>query len=484
MRNFRKTAAITAAVMLSAGLAGCGDSSSDSGEHGRLLDTTSEATTQMTVEINTETLAPEQQEQVSALAETLTDKELENKTIKWLSFYDPWHPTGFGNSKPVSVELFEEKYGGEIKYYPTTWANQSSDLSTYVLSGEGIDFFPAIEAIPQYVISGMTESYDDYVDWDSPIWQSVQSLNDQYAVGGKHYLMACQATEGYVVYYNKQTIENMGFEDPAELYANGEWTLEKFREMLLGFVDTDAGQYGLDGWFNEKPLMLTCGVAPVELRDGQLVSNLYDERLEKSMNFMYELSQNGLVLDKSLFDWSEHPEFIGEGKELFYICGAYTLEGSPDIWNPKFGNSEDVMFVPVPKMDDADEYYLPAGLEAYMLCKGAQNPEGVARFMECILAANSDTGSLEIADRKRKDDYGWTDDMIQMRYRINEMTAEHPMYSIHTGCPTDMYNILDSGEYGIRAAFYGHDWPSVRDSLADAVNVLIDEFNESLDSVE
>ena len=27
--------------------------------------------------------------------------------------------------------------------------------------------------------------------------------------------------------------------------------------------------------------MLTCGVAPVELRDGQLVSNLYDERLEK-----------------------------------------------------------------------------------------------------------------------------------------------------------------------------------------------------------
>lgn len=103
--------------MLSAGFAGCGDSS-DSGEHGRLLDTTSEATTQMTVEINTETLAPEQQEQVSALAETLTDKELENKTIKWLSFYDPWHPTGFGNSKPVSVELFEEKYGGEIESDP------------------------------------------------------------------------------------------------------------------------------------------------------------------------------------------------------------------------------------------------------------------------------------------------------------------------------------------------------------------------------
>ena len=72
MRNFRKTAAITAAVMLSAGFAGCGDSSSDSGEHGRLLDTTSEATTQMTVEINTETLAPEHVEYL--IAQVYTEK--------------------------------------------------------------------------------------------------------------------------------------------------------------------------------------------------------------------------------------------------------------------------------------------------------------------------------------------------------------------------------------------------------------------------
>ena len=480
--NTKKILAGVMALSLTAALTACGGGNGADSET-----TTSEATTttKATVAVNTEGLKDEEQESLSSVLDQLPDTELANKEIKWLAHYD-LNPSNDGSSKKVELELFEQKYGGKITYIPTTWEKRYDDLSTNVLGGTGVDFFPGDDAnnYPKGIINGMFQSVDDYIDLDSAIWQNVSNAMDLFKFGGKHYQFVTGVTAEQVVIYDTSTLEAQGFDDPWELYQKGEWNWDTFKQMLLDFVDPDADQYGLDGWFNEKPLMLTCGVAPVELRDGQLVSNLYDERLEKSMNFMYELSQNGLVLDKSLFDWSEHPEFIGEGKELFYICGAYTLEGSPDIWNPKFGSSEDVMFVPVPKMDDADEYYLPAGLEAYMLCKGAQNPEGVARFMECILAANSDTGSLEIADRKRKDDYGWTDDMIQMRYRINEMTAEHPMYSIHTGCPTDMYNILDSGEYGIRAAFYGHDWPSVRDSLADAVNVLIDEFNESLDSVE
>ncbi|MBR4224030.1 MAG: hypothetical protein IKR73_04410, partial [Oscillospiraceae bacterium] len=237
-------------------------------------------------------------------------------------------------------------------------------------------------------------------------------------------------------------------------------------------------------WFNERPLLLSCGVSPVDLKDGQIVSNLYDERLEKAMDFQYSLSQNGLILDTGLFDWSEHPEFIGEGKELFYICGTYVLNGAPEIWTASFGNAEDVMYVPMPRNEDADAYYLSAGLEAYMLCKGAGNPEGVARFMECILASERDEGMKAISVQQMRDNYGWTDDMIDMYDRLQIMTAEHPMYSIHTGLPADLYDILDNGEVGLRSAFYGHDWPSSRDEIADTVDMLIGEFNESLDNID
>ncbi|MBQ5316558.1 MAG: extracellular solute-binding protein [Oscillospiraceae bacterium] len=474
--RYRRTAAGIAAAVLTAGLSSCAGASEET-------TTTAATTPAVTVEVNTETLAPEEAETMDDVADLLKDEELENKTIKWFSFYDPFNATESGNTKSLSLELFERKYGGRIEYIPTTWNQRFTDLSTNILGGTGIDFIPGgdLDSYPKGVPNGQFQAFDRYVDFNDGLWSNVRELNDQFGLNGSHYIMCTQATANEVVFYNRQTIESQGFEDPAELLDKGEWTLSKFREMLTAYVDPEAEQYGLDGWFNEKPIMLSCGVAPVELKDGRLVSNLYDERLEGVMDFMYSLNQTGLVLDKSLFDWTVHPEFIVEGKELFYISGMYAAEGAPEIWTIQFGDPEDVMFVPIPRDENADEYYLTAGLEAFMLCKGAGNPEGTARFMECILASNFDESAQEIADRKRRDDYGWTDDMIEMRHRITEMTAEHPMYSIHTGCPSDMYDLLDSGETGIRAAFYGHDWPSVREGLAPAVDILVDEFNKALD---
>lgn len=89
MKNIKRIIAACSALCLTCSLTACGDGEDSSG-HGYLLEETT--TTAVTVEINTETLAPEQEEQVNDLADSL-EGELENKTIKWLSFYDPWHPT-------------------------------------------------------------------------------------------------------------------------------------------------------------------------------------------------------------------------------------------------------------------------------------------------------------------------------------------------------------------------------------------------------
>ena len=478
MKNIRKVLAALTAITMASGLTACAGGGDTA--------VTEETTTQVTVAINTETLAAEDAATMDDVADLLKDEELENKTIKWFSFYDPYNATTSGNTKALSLELFERKYGGSIEYIPTTWAARFSDLSTNILGGTGIDFTPGgdLDAFPKGVPNGQFEAFDQYVDFDDDLWSTVKDLNDMFELKGKHYLMCTEAASGEVVIYNKKTMEENGFEDPAELLEKGEWNWTTFKNMLLDYVDVDAERYGLDGWFNEKPLMLSGGVAPVILKDGVLVSNIYDEQLEKTMDFMYDLNQSGLVLDKNLFSWNVHPEFIGEGKELFYICGMYALQGAPEIWTIQFGQPDDVGFVPIPRGTDTDEYYLPAGLGACMLCKGAQNPVGVARFMECVIAASYDENARAIADEKMRNDYGWTDDMIEMMYKVNEMTAEHPMYSIHTGCPSDMLELLDSGETGVRAAFYGHDWPSTREALAPALDVLIDEFNAELDSME
>ena len=59
--------------------------------------------------------------------------------------------------------------------------------------------------------------------------------------------------------------------------------------MLEQFVDPDADQVGLDGYWNEKALLLSAGVPSVEAVDGHLVTNLNDPTIEKAMNWMYGL---------------------------------------------------------------------------------------------------------------------------------------------------------------------------------------------------
>lgn len=478
MTRKKITAIFSLAFAYSMIMTACGSASDDSANE---LTVDTEETTAVTVEINTETLASEEQEQVSAVADNLTG-ELDNKTIKWMSFYDPWHAGTTGNTKPVSVELFEAKYGGEIEYYPTTWDQRFSDISTSILGGEGIDFIAGsdLDSFPKGVQSGMVESYDEYIDWTNPLWESVKELNDQFELGGSHYVMGTHASSGYVVYYNRETIESNGYDDPAELFVNGEWTLTKFKDMLMDFVDEDNERYGLDGWFNAAPLMYTCGKPAVQIKDGKVAHNLSDPDFERAMNFEYDLAKNGLVLDKSLFGWNTHIEFMGEGKELFYISGLYEIQQSPDIWTVTFGKQEDVMFVPIPRDEEADEYYLHAGIDAYMLCKGSQNPEGVARFMECIIASYSDENTMAINTEKMKNDYGWSDEMIEMEATIAKMTAEHPVYDLMNGIPTDASSIITSGDTGVNAPLGGSEWYPIREAIVDVIDGELESFNNDI----
>ena len=477
--NFKKTVAGISALTFTLGLTACGGGSEGTTESEATVTTTTAAT----VELNTATYAEEDQQTLDDLAnEKLRDVELENKTIKWFSFYDPFNASTSGNTKSLSLELFESKYGGNIEYIPTTWAQRFTDLSTNILGGTGIDFIAGgdLDSFPKGVPNGQFESYDQYVDFDSELWSSVKALNDQFELKGKHYLMACQATEGYVVYYNKQTIENMGFEDPAELYANGEWTLEKFREMLLDFVETDAGRYGLDGWFNCTPLYLASGVPSISLENGKVKSNLMDPSLERAMTFQYDLYNNGLILDKSLFSYNPQINFMGEGKELFYIGGLYEIESNPEIWTKTFGSAEDVFFVPIPRDEQADKYYYNAEIDSCNLCKGAQNPEGVARLMECVIASYNDENAIRISDEKHKNDYGWSDEMVEMKHEVHRLTSENPVRDIYGGLTSDYSALLGDS---INKAINGTDWYSTRDSIVDTVNTGLEEINAQIDKL-
>lgn len=410
----------------------------------------------------------------------LPAEELENKTIKWLATWDI-NPDSTGKNKPTELVAFEEKYGGKVEWIQCEHNERYEKLAQMIDSGDGVDFFYAgdMDAFPKGAIKGMFAPVDDYIDFDSPLWEDVKDVNDSLMWNDSHYCVVTQTTGDKVAcVYNKKTVEEAGLTDPAELYANGQWTWDTFHDMLKKFVDVDNQKFGIDGWWYEFGLMATTGIPAIELNDGKLISNIAEPAMERVQNFMYDLNSSGsIAIGVGDYGWDAHPEYIGEGKLLFYPVGLYEFYMDSDSWKKKYG--EDVGFVPMPKDPESDEYYVPVGMEGYCFVKGGQNPEGVARYLDCKRFAIMDENTSILGDQQFRDDFGWTEEMIEMKKEMQELADENPFLDLSTGVSTDCGEILDTN---LRSASRGTPWNETYDAIYATLDLMLEEANNSNDN--
>ena len=408
--------------------------------------------------------------------EELLTGELENKKIKWMATWDI-NPGPTGKNVPIELALFQERYGGEIEYYAVTWENRYDKLAAAIQSGEGIDFVSASDsdAFPKGA-KGMFAPIDDYIDFDSPLWSDVKDVNDSIMWNGNHYVAVVFVTgDNCAVIYNRDTIEEAGLEDPAVLYEQGNWTWDTFEDMLIKFVDKDNKKFGIDGWWFEFGLMSTTGVPPVTIENQKLVNNLGAPAMERVQDYLYELyNKDCIAICTESFGSKDMPNYIGEGKTLFYPCGLYQFYCEPEQWQKKFG--ENAFFVPMPKDPEADEYYVPTGMDAFVMVKGGQNPEGVAKYLDCKRYTLLNDKVRSIADEQMVEDYGWSQDMIDMKDSMQSLAEENPVYDFSKGVSADCGEILD---INLRNCARGIcPWNETYDSIFSAVDQIIKEVNE------
>jgi len=464
MTGVKKQIAVITAASVIAAMAGC--SNSDGSTAGS--SDTSAATMK--------------EEHAEAVEQIEVDAEkLENGTLRWLSFYD-LNPAP-GEPVPVCMELFEKKYGGKVQYIPTTWDTRFDDLATLVVGGDSPDMFPAsdVDIFPGKVAAGMFDPMDDYLDFGSEDWGDGPSqINEFHSIGGKHYLACVASNAGFIMIYNKNTIEENGLDDPAELAYNNEWTWTAFRNMCTEFADREQDKYAVGGWWYEPAMILSTGMPVIGMNNGVIENNIMTPEIERVETLFREMKQADLMFPYAEYDWTDFPERIGEGKTLFYPVGSWALY-EPDI--SCYGDPEDIMFVPMPRDESADEWYLTAtgGLDAYAMCKGAKNPEAVAAFVNCKLIEKNDESANEVSLEKLKNEYHWSDEMIEMYDYIGELTEAHPMIDFYTAVNSDVNDILFNN---IKDASYnGTDWFTLRDSINGIVQTNIDEMNAVLEKI-
>ncbi len=468
MNKFKRTLAFVSAISMIGTMTACGQANDDAAA------TTTETTT-------VSTAPKELSEEDAALVQEVDigdDEKLENGTVKWLATYDI-NPDK-GKPKLFALELFETQYGGKIEYIPTTWENRYNDLSTLVLGGTSPDLFPAQEfdTFPNKVIDGMFQPFDDYLDFDSDLWsEGTKKLADAHVLGGKHYVAPVNTDSKCLMIYNKKTMEENGLEDPADLLAADNWNWDTFQQMCFDYCDREEDKFAYDSWYFETQFLLTTGVAPISMENGRVKNNLSSVEIERAENFMYDLKKNDLPLPKAEFNWTEQPQRISEGKTLFWPCATWAL-WEADL--SKFGAPDEIMFVPMPRDPAADEYYLPANMDAYALCKGAANPEGAAAFIKCKLLAEKDENAIAITEKQYREDYGWTDEMFEMWYKVRELTDSNPVVSLHMGLPTDIAAAVDDGIK--QASFNGTDWAVTRESLSIMTDTAVEELNQKIEA--
>lgn len=413
----------------------------------------------------------------------LADIELTDKTVRFLSNCD-LNP-GAEEPRSPSLEGFYQYYDGTVEFIETTWTSRYDDLAKKIISGDSPDFFDVgeMDAFPKGAVQQMFQPIDDYIDLDSEIWEYTKTASDSFVFGGSHYAAVIDIVPNYVCIYNRTTIEDMGYEDPAALYYDGEWDWNIFEDMCVDFTDPDNGKYGLDGYWFNNAISETSGLPLIGYKDGKLVNNMSEDAVCKAQDFMYALQENNVMFDRSENNWATRGNGttgygVGTGETLFIPAGLWALEETD---TSAFGDIEsgEVMFAPMPVNPDNDDYYTSARIKGYALCNGAPNPEGFACLMNCMAALR--TYDEEYLDQKLREEYKWTDEMIDMRNEIYGMAYENPVFAFNSGVSADMdILILNVSQATMQCGGQAVTWKECRDEYEEDINSLIEEVNSAL----
>ncbi len=417
-------------------------------------------------------------------------------TVKWCAHYDPFQNYSEDEIVNTGFYTFKEKYGGSLEWVQVEWAERWNDLARNLLAGTPPDLFPGEAAIfPYYVMKGMFAPVNDYIDFDSPLWSEMKDYAYNYfGMGGNTYAAVVSADYGEVVPYNRRVISEWGFDDPAELYANDQWTWDEFYEMCVEFSDADEDRYALDGWYFSASFYNSVGKAlvPWDPASGTFSSNLDDPGFERAAGYLYDLNKNDCTYPWwntwACRDDSATGAGVKDGKCLFWIVAPWgftaPIAENANTWGD---TSTELMFVPLPRDPQGDgKYYIQSTPEAFCIINGATNGDGAALIITCQRFKKIDPTVRAIDEKQLRETYGWTDEMIEMDQICYDLA--------NTGSPivnyNDGYGIELDGIVGYEGAIgaSGHatsrdaaqTWAQLKETYSDNVDYYIEELNKQV----
>lgn len=478
MKTLCKSLALVMAVVLVFSLFGCG------GKKRRIIELT----------LSTEDAEAILRAAGVALPDA-TETPAANSIVKWFSHYDPFHNYSEDEVINTGFFTFREKYGCEIEWMECADYNtRFTELAQLVLSDNPPDAFQGYKGvIPYYGVTGLFQPVDDYIDYNSKLWEGTRDFCEQYfTLGEKHYVMITEILYDHVCAYNRRVISEYGYEDPAELYSNDEWTWDTFLEYCIDFSDSNDDRYALDGWALGYALLDASGVSIIEknLDTGLYESRLDDPQLQRAADLLYELSKNECVYPRWNRGWSirDGTEGAGlkEGKALFSLQGSWAFTGPVDTISNIYGSVTDheLMFVPLPRDPNGDgNYYMETNCNGYAIIMNAKNPEGVALLAACDRFKVIDPTVVSVDIKQKKEIYLWTEEMLDMNDQCLELAQTgHVIMNQSDGFPTNLNKAVDACYRFVETSANAQTWAQIKEANGDKVQYYVDDMNKEIEA--
>lgn len=415
-----------------------------------------------------------------------------NSTVKYHHWVDAFHNYSDDEIVNTGYWTFSNKYGGEVEWVETTYGTRFDDLANLILADSSPDFTTAsVSTFPEKCLKSMFVPVNDYIDYDDPLWAENKEFVDRYfSMNGQRWIICTDVKAQDVCAYNRRVVEEWGFDDPAELYANDEWTWDVFYDMCVEFSDPDSDRYALDGQSYTNSLVQATGQNFVHRdENGRYYSNLDSPEIERAEQMLYDLTKNDCTHHEGSNYWAirnngTYGAGIKEGLCLFYICETGYFTGTVDEISAVWGDiaAGELMFAPLPRDSMGDgNYYLLTQVTGYMLCEGAPHPEAVALLASCMRFKIIDPTVVDIDRKQLEEKYLWNQEMLEMYDTCNDIAAAHPR-AIVTGDMTDgINNIVASFQYGPCRSANPSTWAQVKEQNAESLDYYLEEINGLMD---
>lgn len=287
-----------------------------------------------------------------------------------------------------NLKRVEEKYNCKIEYINVPYEEIATKLTTSVMAGDpyadGV-ILGAQQAIP-LAVSGQIMALEDINLPEADIFNANDVLLPALEIGGKSYCIAERNEEVNACFLgvNKDIINELGVEDPVELYEKGEWTWDKFLEIAKAATkDTDGDnvidQYGISG----VPFLMAKQL--IASNDGYLIDGstftegLSDAKTMEALEFfnqLYSTDKVAYVANNDIWEWNGNLQAYREGKSAMFYLQSWVL-GEGD------NGSFEYEVVPFPtgpsNTTGATHMISKAGVS---IPRGVENPEDVLMIFE------------------------------------------------------------------------------------------------------